>query len=121
MPRLAITPATPKGPFLTGQPAADQLDIVFTGPATASDGISFPLTGREVLLVRNIHATTAQTFTINSQPDPYGRTQDVTAYSLAAGEFAAFLFNDLIGFRQADGNVYAVGSTTDIKFAVLRY
>jgi hypothetical protein len=121
MARLAITPATVVGPYLTGQPAADSLDILFTGPAVASDGISFPLTGREVMIMRNIHATTAQTVTITSAPDPQGRTQDVTAYSLGAGEFAAFLPSQLPGWRQADGNLYAVGGTTDIKFAILRY
>jgi hypothetical protein len=121
MVRLAVTPASVVGPFLTGQPAADSLDIVFTGPAVASDGISFPLTGREIVVVRNIHATLPQTVTFSATADPFGRTQDVTAYSLGAGEFMAFKFSDLIGFRQSDGNVYAVGSTTDIKFAVLRY
>jgi hypothetical protein len=121
MARLAVVPATVVGPYLTGQPVAGSMDIVFTGPAVASDGISFPMTGREIMVVRNIHATVAQTLTITSVPDSRGRTQDITAYSLAAGAFAAFNASQLEGFKQADGNLYAAGSTTDIKFAILRY
>jgi len=119
--RLTVVPAVVVGPYATGQPAADSLDIVFTGPATASDGIGFAATGREILLVRNIHATLAQTVTFTSVADPQGRTQDVTAYSIGAGEFAAFNFSQMVGWVQSTGQIFAVGSTTDIKFAVLRY
>lgn len=123
MARLALTGTSLKtlpGSFPTLPPAADALDIVFIGPAVAADGISFPLTGNEILLVRNIHATLAQTVTISSQADSRGRTGDIAAYSLAAGDFAAFGPFGLEGWRQTDGALYAVGSTTDIKFAVLR-
>jgi len=120
MARLAVTAFTPPGSYPAALPlVADAADFTFTGPGVAADGISFLNVGREILLARNIHATNAATVTISSVAY-LGRTGDITAYSLAAGDFAAFGPFDPTGWNQSGGLVYAVGSATDIKFAVLK-
>ena len=118
MARTALTVVAPKGPY--DSIAANGLDFAFTA-ADEANGNAFACTGRELLLVRNSHATDAATLTISSAPDPYGRTKDITAYSLAAGEFAAFWIGKSIGWRQTDGKAWldAAGTGT-IEFAVLR-
>ena len=81
-----ITTQTMKGPF----------DAITAGLATLTltagntGGDTFTVTGREILLVQNSHATNAYTITITSVADERGRTGDITNYSLAAGEIAIF-------------------------------
>jgi hypothetical protein len=118
MARTALTVVTPKGPYDTV--AANGLDFAFTA-ADEANGNAFVCTGRELLLARNTHETDAATVTISSAPDPYGRTKDITAYSLAAGESAAFWIGRSIGWRQADGKVWLdAGGAGTVEFAVLR-
>jgi hypothetical protein len=118
MARTALTVAVPKGPYDTV--TANGLDFAFTA-ADGANGNSFICKGRELLLVRNTHATDAATVTISSAPDPYGRTRDITTYSLSAGEFAAFWIGRSIGWRQSDGKAWLdVAGTGTIAFAVLR-
>jgi hypothetical protein len=114
----ALSIITPKGPY--DAVAANGLDFAFTA-ADAVNGNSFICTGRELLLIRNDHQTDPATITITSAPDPYGRTKDIAAYSLAAGEFAAFWIGKSIGWRQSDGKVWlSIAGTGTIKLAVLR-
>jgi hypothetical protein len=110
---------TPQGPYVALQPAADSLDIVFTGADVANFN-QCALNGPVLLLVRNDHATLAKTFTLTSSPDARKRTGDITTYSLAVGESGAFLINQLDGWRQAsDGMLYFAGSDALIKFACI--
>lgn len=118
MARTTLSVVVPKGPY--DNVTANVLDFTFAA-ADAANGNAFPSTGRELILIRNDHATEAATVTITSAPDPYGRTKDIAAYSLAAGEFAAFWVGRTIGWRQADGMVYLdVAGAGTIKFAILR-
>ena len=96
MARTALTVATPKGPY--DSVSANGLDFAFTA-ADEVNGNAFVCSGRELVLMRNDHATDAATVTIASAPDPYGRTKDITAYSLAAGEFAAFWVGKSVGLE----------------------
>ncbi len=118
MARTALTVPTPKGPY--DAVSANGLDFPF-GAADDVNGNSFVCSGRELVLMHNDHATDAATVTIASAPDPYGRTKDITTYSLAAGEFAAFWIGRTAGWRQSDGkvNLDVAGSGT-IKLAILR-
>ena len=116
--RTAITPQTPKGPF-PGTVNAGDLSFVFTA-ADISNLNQFAAAGNEVLLVQNSDAA-SQTITLTSKPDAFGRSADITTYSLAAGTFAAFNFrNANNGWIQSDGNIYFQASTVTVKFAVLR-
>ena len=99
--------------------AANSADITFTNAgASFADGAGFPLTGREVLVVKNGNVG-AQTLTVSSTKDDKGRTGDITAYSLAAGDIAIFRF-PIEGWRQADGQLYFAASATDVAFGVVR-
>ena len=88
---------------------------------TAADTTNFErfvLTGTEVVLVWNTGAS-PYTYTVTSTADPQGRTGDITTYSIAAGGLAAFGPFTTDGWRQTDGNLYAVASHIDVKFTVL--
>lgn len=120
MARLALTVQEPPSAYPVLPLAADDADVTFTAAgAEFADGASFPMTGRELLLVRNANAG-AQTVTIDSVADSRRRTGDITAYSLAAGEIAAFWINRTEGWRQSDGTLHFEASAADVEFAVIR-
>lgn len=116
MPRTAITAQTPKGPY-PGTVSANDLDITWTA-GDAVNGNSVVLSGPMLLLFRNDNVG-AQTFTVSSTQDPYKRTGDVSAYSLGASEYAAFLVKPE-GWIQSDGRLYIDVGSADIKIAVLK-
>jgi len=113
-----LTVVTPIGPYITGQPAASSLNFA-PAACDASNGNSFPISGREILIVQN-SGMSAYTFTISSVADALGRTNDVTTYSLASSDFAAFSFRGgVTGWKQSDGTVHLACSNAAILFAVL--
>jgi hypothetical protein len=119
MPRTTLTVITPKGPH-PGTITANLLDTPFAA-ADQANGNQFPHTGSELLVMRNAHATNAGTVTVKSAADVYGRTGDVTTYSLEAGDTAALLMTDTNGWRQTDGNVWLdIAGTGTINFLVLK-
>lgn len=77
-------------------------------------------TGRELLLVRNTHATDDGTLTIMGVADAYGRTANITAYVVHAGDVAFFGPLSSAGFLQANGKFWFQGSAATIEFAVVR-
>jgi len=114
-----IVPQTILAPFAAvGVGAAD-----FTFAAgTLTDGDTFVCTGREILLVTNTEVADAKTITITSVDDEKGRSEDITTYSLAAGDFAVFgvgLTND-IGWKSSAGTIRITVSAASVKVAVLR-
>jgi hypothetical protein len=116
--QTSLTPITPLGPYLVGAPGSGTLDFAFTA-CDVSNGNKFAITGRDILLVQN-SGMSPYTITISSVADQYGRTQDITTYSVAAGNFSAFNFrNGTIGFRQTDGTVHLACSNAAIMFAVI--
>lgn len=120
MPLTVIASQTPKGPFISGQPAADSLDLAMVA-ADVSNGNKFTLSGHEVLLMQNTHATTAYTVTITSVPDHEGRSQDVTSYLLQAGDIALFSFvGGTEGWKQTDGTIHIAANNAAVKFAVIK-
>lgn len=117
MARTDLTPITPKGPY-PGTVAPTDLDLTFTA-ADAANKNQFAFTGRQVILVQNVHASAAKTFTLTSVADPQARTADIATYSLAAGKVAAFLATNLIGWAQSGGKFYLEGEDNNIKFCIL--
>ena len=114
----AITIQNVLAPFAAvGAGAAD-----FTFAAgTITDGDTFVCTGRELLLVNNTDAG-ATTITITSVADETNRTEDITAYSLAAGDFAVFgvgLTNSK-GWMSVGRLIRITVSDANLKVAVLR-
>jgi hypothetical protein len=69
----------------------------------------------DILLAKNGHATDAKTFTVISKPKSRRADNTITAFSLAAGEYAV-----LPRFGPQDDEVVSVVSeSTDIKWARL--
>jgi len=118
MPRVTLTKIIPKGPYPTLPVAVDSLDLTFTAADTVNKEQIVP-SGDDLLLVWNTHATTTYTFTLTSAPDDKGRSGDVTTYSLAAGEIAAFRFRRP-GWEQSDSRIYFEASNVAIKYAALQ-
>lgn len=115
-----LTVTTLSGPYVTGQPGAGSLSVTMAACDNVN-GNSFQITGREVLLVQNTSTMTAYTFTVTSVADERGRTQDVTAYSVAASTLAAYNFRGgNTGFQQGDGTVHLTCSNAALSFGVLR-
>ncbi len=119
MARTTITGKTLPGSYPSLQPSAGSLTLTEYAPGTASDGVQVTLIpGKTILIARNTNAG-AQTVTVTSVADSMGRTGDITTYSIAAGGLAAFGPFTTDGWRQTDGNLYAVASHIDVKFTVL--
>ena len=118
MARTALTPQTLINSYPSIPLTADSADYTYTA-GDAVNGNSFPHTGKEIILARNVGASPA-TITIDSVDDPYNRQGDISAYSIGASEFAAFPPFPVQGWRQSDGKMYIDVSSTDIELAILR-
>jgi len=118
MPRTDIAVQIPLGPFPTLPVAANALDITVQAADVANMN-QFTFTGKELIVVKNDDAG-AQTFTFTSVADEQKRTGDITAFSLGATEYAAFMATSLKGWQQSDGKFYLQASSANIKFAILR-
>lgn len=119
MARIEVTPQSTPGSAPSLPLSAGSADFTWQAADQANDGNDTPHTGREILLVRNDNAG-AQTVTIHSIADPYNREGDITAYSMAAGDYAVFGPFQSAAWRQSDGKLWFNGSAADVFFAVLR-
>lgn len=103
-------------PYATAN-AADLVMAAATG-SSGSSGNMFVCSGKDILIAHNTGAG-AHTITVSSVADPFGRTGDVAAYSLGAGEYAAFGPFDTTGWRQTDGYMYIEANHAEVKFGVI--
>lgn len=118
MPRVTVTVNESAKRYPTPLPVAiNSLDFAFT-VGDAVNGLEYVATGREAVLLRNVNIA-AQTFSLLSVADEFGRKGDITAYSLGPSEFAV-LAPPLKGFQQADGKIYIDVGHNDVNIAVLR-
>lgn len=114
--QTALTPVVLKENNYAVQPG----DLTLTETACDNvNGNSFPHTGREILLVHNTNASSG-TFSVTSVADQYGRTGDISAYSVAASAIAVIDLDTITGWRQSNGNVLLACSANTMKFVVLR-
>ena len=118
MPRTNLT-VQATAPILNGAPAANALDITMTAADTVNFN-SFSMTGNEILIAQNTHASTAYTITVNTVADKHGRVGDLSAYQLEAGDIAAYGPIPLEGFVQTDGKLNFQANNAAIKFGVLQ-
>jgi hypothetical protein len=119
MPRTTIAAQTPKGPYVTLQPAANSLDVTMTAADVANMNQTV-LNGPMLLIAQNTHASSPFTVTISSIVDSKLRTGDITTYTLQAADIVAYIINSMEGWLQTDGMLYYAGSDATIKFALLR-
>ena len=114
----AITVQTIKGPWAAI--TANGADYTYAA-GTITDGDTFVCTGREILLVNNVNVA-AKKITITSVDDETNRSEDITDYSVGAGEFAVFgvgLTNSK-GWKSTAGTIRITVEHADVKVAVLR-
>lgn len=112
MARQTLTKATAPGAYATAGAAITM---------TAADTVNkeqFVSTGKELVIAQNTGGS-PYTVTINSVADEYGRTGDVTAYSVAAGAIAVFGPFPVHGWRQSDDKIYLEANNTAVKFGVI--
>jgi hypothetical protein len=105
----ALTPVTPLGPYPAAV-VAGALAALFVA-CDASNGNSFPVSGHEILELRNTDSA-AHTVTISSIADSRNRTDDITAYSIPATSDILFSFlAGQEGWEQTDGTVHFTASS----------
>lgn len=117
MPRITHTAQVPLG-SIGDYSVGDAADLTFL----AADTVNFEqtrLTGKEMVMARNVGGGPF-TITVNSVNDPFNRTNDITAYSLGAGEFAILGPFDQAGWKQTDGFLYFEANNVAIEFAVVK-
>ncbi len=115
-----ITVTNPKGPYETVPVDADFLDIAWIAAATDVVDTTFAATGRELLLLYYAGPTVAYV-TLESQPDQYERLGSVNNYELSAGDYAAFWFGNVLGWRDEDTGAVAIQSSTEnVTVSVIR-
>jgi hypothetical protein len=76
-------------------------------------GNKVKLTRKLVVSLRNTGAS-PYTATFTSQPDPYGRSRDISAHSIAAGAEALFVFEPT-GWADSDSNLNFVVNNVAIE------
>lgn len=115
----AITVQTIKGPFEAV--TAGSVDFTFAA-GTVTDGDTFACTGREILIVKNTEVADAKYITITSVDDEKGRSEDITTYSLAAGDYAVFGvgLTNAKGWKSTAGKIRITVEAATVKVAVLR-
>ena len=118
-PTVITVQAKPVGPFTAI--TAGSADFTFAA-GTVTDGDTFVCTGRELLIVFNSSLATPRTITITSVDDETNRAGDISAYSMAAGDYAVFG----VGLTNARGWMFTAKtiritvSNAELKVAVLR-
>jgi hypothetical protein len=117
-PRSTLTKLTAPGNYPTLPITANSLDLPMAATVVA-DKTQFVASGKDLVIAQNTGAT-AHTVTISSVANPKdGRTGDVAAYSIDAGEIAVFGPFSREGWLQADGNIYLEANHVEIKFGVI--
>lgn len=100
------------GPYIA-ESATQMTTLTFSaGDATNGNKVVMS-TGRCLLIVQN-EGGGAGTVTVTSSRDPYGRTANITAFSVAAGAFASRIFS-AVGWENTAGGrdlVFTPSATT---------
>jgi hypothetical protein len=117
MARQSHTPLTALGTKKDAY-TANAADLAMTA-ADAANYEEVAFTGREIVIAHNTGGS-AYTVTISSVADDQGRTGDINAYSLGAGEYAAFGPFDLEGWLQSGKKLYFQASNAAVKFGVIK-
>jgi hypothetical protein len=116
-PPTALTISQLKSPF--DDVTAGQLDITFEA-ADNVNGNTFVCTGREILIMKNTTGT--NTVTITSVANDKGRTEDLTAYSLATLDIALWTggLTNTKGWQSTSKTIALLASAAEVTFAVVR-
>ena len=120
MPRAPVTPLTLLGSY----PVLPLTAGSATFAPTAADAVNLNLaafgSASKLLVIAYNSDVGAQTVTITSVADQFQRVGDITAYSIAAGQFGIFGPFLQQGWKQSDGNLYFAASSANVKFFVIQ-
>jgi hypothetical protein len=116
MARTATAAQTPKGPY-PGTVSANLLDVTFTA-ADNANGHTTTWAGNRMLVVARNSGAGARTITVTSIADSHGRTGDVSAFSMGAGEYCAFIV-ERDGWQQSDNCLYWTAEHSEVLVAIL--
>lgn len=112
MPRTDLTKTTAPGSMqYTGT-------VITMAAADVANMNQFTASGKDLIVAHNTGAS-PYTVTVTSAVDPYGRTKDISAISLAAGEYRVFGPMELTGWVQTDGKIYLQASNASVKFGII--
>lgn len=118
MARTLVAKQEPKLPTVTQ--AANVFDIALAAADTTNQNYGL-VSGGELLIAMNTHASTAYTVTVNSTKDANkNRSGDIAAFSLDAGEMAIIGPFTRDGWEQAGadaGRIHFEGENAAVKFA----
>lgn len=117
MPRTTLTKTTALGSY-GDYSVGNAADLTMAAGDVANKN-QFAATGDEVVIAHNTGGS-AHTLTVTSTADPYGRTKDISAYSIGAGEYAVFGPLELTGWVQSDGKIYLEVDHADVKLGVVK-
>lgn len=115
MARAILTKTVALGPF--GSYGANLADLTMAA-ANVADKNRFLATNNDLVIAHNT-GLSARTITVTSTTDPFGRTGDITAYSLGAGEYAVFGPFCLTGWLETDGYVWLEANNAEVLFGVV--
>ena len=111
MAETRITPIETVGPYLA-ETAVPQLGTITSVPIDIVDGNVVTL-ATDILIVFTNTNVGAQTVTIESFPDTFGRVADITAFSIPASAVVARRFTR-VGWGNGNGDLVIAGSSVDI-------
>ncbi|MBU2249525.1 MAG: hypothetical protein KKD77_22450 [Gammaproteobacteria bacterium] len=111
-----MTVTTMEGAY--GDYGANEADVAMAA-ADVGNGNYWVLKEGDVLLAHNTNVG-AQTITIASVADKYGRSGNIAAYSIGADEYAVFGPFQFHGWRQTTGWIHVDAASADVLLGVLR-
>ena len=115
MARVLLAKTTALGAYASY--GANLADLTMAA-ANVADKNYFVAGGNDLVIAHNT-GVGAVTVTVTSVADPYNRTGDIAAYSLAAGEYGVFGPFKNLGWAQSNGQVYLEAASADVKFGVV--
>jgi hypothetical protein len=116
MARTAITITVAEGPY--GDYTAGDADLT-VATADVDDKNKVTFSGSKILLIAHNTDAGAHDITVSSVADEFGRTGDITDYSLGADEYAVFGPFVANGWKQSDGALYFEADDATVKFGIV--
>jgi len=120
MTATVIVPQVGLGPFAPTSGTAGAHDFTFAA-STAATTDAWTCHGTDILLAYN-SGSVAATITIDSAADEKNREEDISSYSLAAGDYAHFYvgMTNSKGWMDSSKKITVTTSAVEVKVAVLR-
>lgn len=112
MPRTTLTKTTAPGAYTHAG------TLLTMTAADASNGNQFVATGKDLIVAYNSAGLT-YTITVTSSADPYGRTKDITAENITAGQYKIFGPLETVGWIQSDGKIYITASNAGVYLGIV--